>query len=126
MKKILVALLLFFVGIYLMLTRNFSDVTINKYPDFDSVKKEGVMEKGWIPSLLPASAYDIAETHNLDSNELFGSFYYKESDEKHLLEQLSNAEKEKGVYKKGGFLFRIDTEKNRVKFRNAPGNSVKE
>jgi len=118
MKKIIAAVLLFFAGIYFLLTAYFSDVQINKYPDIASVKEDKAIEKGWVPALLPPSAYNIEETHDIDTNQLFGRFYYKESDEKSLMQQISPVPDSNGTYEWKAFLFRVDTEKNQVKYRN--------
>jgi len=118
LKNILIAALLFFVAIYFLISSYFSDVQINKYPDLEAVKQDKAIEKGWIPALLPDSAYDIAETHDIDTNALFGSFYYKEKDEKEIIKELTLVPDMNGTYEWGSFLFRIDTEKNHVKYRN--------
>jgi len=75
MKKIIIGILLFFVAVFFMLKYYFADTIINKYPDVESVKKENAIQEGWVPALLPDSAYDIEETHDIDSNQLFGRFY---------------------------------------------------
>jgi len=124
MKKILFATLLFFAAVYMLLTYYFSDMQINKYPDIDTVKQDKAIEQGWIPAILPESAYEIAETHNLDTNELFGSFRYKERDEKGLLASLKAVPESNLTYVWNHFLFKIDTEKNRVKYRNDPNTSL--
>jgi hypothetical protein len=118
MKKIIIGILLFFAAVYLMLTTYFKDIVINKYPDKATVVREKAMENGLIPALLPDSAYNIAETHDDEKGDLFGSFYYKEKDETALLEQLKKAPEMNETYEWGDFLFHIDTQKNRVKFRN--------
>jgi len=120
MKKIIAAVLLFFAGIYFLLTAYFSDVQINKYPDIASVKEDRAIEKGWVPALLPDSAYDIEETHDIDTNQLFGRFYYKDADEQILIRQLTPVLDSNGTYAWKAFLFKIDREKNMVKYRNKP------
>ena len=110
--------MLFFVAVYFILTHYFGDVQINKYQDIEAVKQEQAIQRGWVPSILPGSAYEIAETHNLDTNELFGSFYYKEKDEKTFLENLTLMPDMNDTLEWGNFLFRVDLENNRVKYRN--------
>ena len=111
-------MLLFFVAIYFILTHYFGDVQINKYDSKAAAQQEQAIEKGWIPSILPESAYEIAETHDVDRNELFGSFYYKEKDEKAFMENLTLMSDTNNTMEWGNFLFKIDQEKNRVKYRN--------
>jgi hypothetical protein len=43
--------------------------------------KADVITTGWIPNILPESAYDIKVEYNTDSNESNGSFRYLEEDE---------------------------------------------
>ena len=117
MKKILLILLVFFVGGYFLLTHYFSDVEINKYDSLDAVKEQKAIERGWIPKNIPPSAYDIAETHDLDINLVVGKFFYKEHDEAIFLKGLKKSNE---IYEGDGFLFKIDTELNVVNFRNIP------
>lgn len=118
MKKIFFAILLFFALFYIMLTNYYTDVQINKYKDIEVVKENQVIEKGWIPGILPDSAYKITETHDLDANTLFGSFYYKEKDEAGLMDQLTVKQDMNNTLEWGNFLFKVDTKLNHVKFRN--------
>ena len=120
MKKVIVALLLFALAVYYLLTSYFSDVQVNKYSDKETVKKNQAIEKGWVPAILPESAYDIVETHDLDTNTLFGNFRYKEKDEESLLKNMTASPDKNTTLEWGDFLFKIDREKNRVKFRNKP------
>ena len=103
-----------------MLKSYFSDMIINQYPDIQTVKEAHAIEKGWIPALLPASAYNIKETHDNDSNQLFGSFYYKKEDEASILNALKPLTEQNDTYRWGAFYFKIDTTKQYVKFRNRP------
>ena len=118
MKKIIIAILLFFLAVFFMIRSTFSDVIINKYPDYQSVVDNNATDHGWVPAILPKSAYEIAETHDLDSNQLFGSFNYKEPDEKKLLSQLTVMPDMNETMEWGNFLFKIDKAHNHVKYRN--------
>ncbi|KYJ85978.1 hypothetical protein [Sulfurovum riftiae] len=120
LRNILIAMLLFFVAIYFLLTSYFSDVQINKYPDLQAVKEDKAIEKGWVPDMLPDSAYDIEETHDLDTNQLFGRFYYKEADEGSIMEKLTIVPDMNQTYEWKAYLFKVDREKNQVKYRNKP------
>jgi hypothetical protein len=120
MKKIIGAILLFFLAVYLFMASYFSDAHFNKYSDRETVKENQAIEKGWVPAILPESAYDIAETHDLDTNELFGNFQYKEKDEEALLKNMTASSDKNDTLEWGDFLFKIDREKNRVKYRNKP------
>ena len=120
MIKIFFAIISFFVLFYFVLTNYYGDVQINKYKDIQVVKENQVIQKGWIPAILPNSAYDIVETHDLDNNTLFGSFYYKEKDEAGLMEQLTVKLDTNNTFEWGDFLIKVDTKLNRVKYRNKP------
>jgi len=118
MKKIIIGILLFFVAVFFIIRANFSDVIINKYPSYASVIENNGTQQGWIPAILPKSAYDIKETHDLDSNTLFGSFFYKEEDEEVFLGELTAVEDMNDTLIWENFLFKINREKNHVKYRN--------
>jgi hypothetical protein len=115
MKKILSIVVIIIVALYWLTNSYFSEVQINKYDSIQTVKENGVIEKGWIPEILPLSAYDIVETHDLDKNRVFGKFSYKQRDEKEFLSKLKESD---GMYEWGNFLFKIDKDKNIVDFRN--------
>ena len=121
MKKIILGMLLIAGVIYLIFSYLFLDIQINKYADVETVKEKHMIEKGWIPSILPLTAYEITETHNIDTHEIFGSFKYKEEDETSFMKHLT---KDKGdVLQWKNFLFKVDTKLNLVKFRNRPSSS---
>ncbi len=120
MIKILFAILGFFILSYFVLTNYYTDVQINKYKDIEVVKENQVIQKGWVPAIIPESAYKITETHNIDANTLFGSFYYKEKDEAGLMEQLTVVTDMNNTLEWGNFLFKVDKKLNYVKYRNKP------
>jgi len=122
MKKIIIGTLLFFIAVFFLIRSTFSDVIINKYDNYQTVIDENATQRGWIPSILPKSAYNIAETHDLDKNELFGSFYYKQKEEEDLMSKLTPIADSNGTYSWDSFLFKVDKEKNHVKFRNKPAS----
>jgi hypothetical protein len=120
MKKMILAILLFFAAVFWMLNSYFNDIQINKYPALDAVKEDKAIEKGWIPALLPDSAYDIEETHDLDTNQLFGKFSYKEKDEAVLLQRLQPMPESNDTLIWENFLFKVDKARNLVRYRNRP------
>ncbi len=115
MKKMLLIVLVVVISVYWVLRSYFPNVEINHYDAVGTVQENGVMEKGWVPKILPPSAYDIVETHDVDKRSVFGEFSYKEQDEEAFLSQLTVAN---GIHEGEKFLFKIDREKNRVSFRN--------
>ncbi len=100
---------------YFLLSGYSTSVEINKYDSMETVKANQGIEKGWIPKILPLSAYDIDETHNIDKNTIVGKFSYREKDEEAFLSNLKESDE---IYEGESFLFKIDKEKNLVHFRN--------
>lgn len=106
MIKIVISVIIIVLSI--LYTFEYTETQTNEY-----LNKEEANLKGWIPSIIPASSYEIKETHNIDTNEIKGSFKYDDIDEKVFLNKL--------IYKNGfyiwkDFLFKIDKEKNEVLF----------
>jgi len=119
-NKLIIASLLVAVSLYLLLSAFVQDVQVNKYQDLQAVREHREATEGYIPSILPPSAYDIAEMHGKDVHGVFGQFSYKEADEAALLAQLTPLKDSNGTMQNGAFLFRVDTVKNLVKFRDKP------
>jgi len=119
-KGIILLIISFLVLGYVVFMQRYSDVQINKYEDIEVVKENKAIQQGWVPSILPESAYEITETHNLDANTLFGNFKYKEQDEAALMENFTLKKDMNNTLEWGDYLFRIDKEKNFVKYRNKP------
>ena len=92
-----------------------SDSQQNYYKNKDAIIKDNAIQRGWIPSIIPDSAYKIEEEHNLDTNILKGSFQYNEKDENIFLNKLEKSN-EQFIWK--DFVFTLDTENNKVEFRN--------
>ena len=119
-KSIILLILSFLVLGYVVFTQRYSDVQINKYEDMEVVKENKAIQNGWIPAILPDSAYEITETHNLDANTLFGNFKYKEQDEAGLMEHLTVKQDMDKTLEWGDFLFKVNKELNYVQYRNKP------
>ena len=119
-NKLIIATLLVAASIYLLFSAFVQDFEVNKYKDIQAVREHKAIAEGFIPAILPSSAYDIAETHGKDVPGIFGSFAYKEADEAALLSQLKPSKEGNGTMRHGAFLFRVDTVKNLVKFRDKP------
>ena len=118
MKKILIAVALFLVLIFLLINQSFEDMQISKYESIEEVKKNTAIKGGWIPAILPDSAYDIVESHDLDTNTIFGSFKYKEKDEETFMQNLTGLNGIDDMLEWGNFLFKVNKELNQVSFRN--------
>ncbi|WP_415406215.1 hypothetical protein ACLHDG_10645 [Sulfurovum sp. CS9] len=116
MKKlvILISLIFIFLTFLLFLLKNMDSQT-NNYLNKEEVLENTAIQRGWIPDILPDSAYKIVETHNIDTNKLNGSFKYLEKDEEIFLDNLKSQES-RLVW--GNFEFKVDKANNRVKFFN--------
>jgi hypothetical protein len=121
-KYILLLIVSFFVLGYVVFTQRYSDVQINKYEDIEVVKENKAIQKGWVPAILPDSAYNITETHDLDINTLLGSFNYKEQDEAGFMKHLTVKDDMDDTLEWGDFLFKVDKKLNQVKYRNKPSS----
>jgi len=121
-KSIILLILSFLVLGYVVFIQRYSDAQINKYEDIQVVKENQAIQKGWVPAILPDSAYEITETHDLDANTLFGNFKYKEQDEAGLMQHLTVKEDMNNTLEWGDYLFRVDKKLNYVKYRNKPSS----
>jgi len=115
MKKILLLIVIFFIAVYFILTQFFPNVEINKYDSLATVQERKAIENGLVPKNIPASAYDIVETHDIETHTVLGKFSYKEQDEKSFLADLKV---ENEVYEGKDFLFKVDKEVNLVNFKS--------
>ncbi len=82
MKKIMS---LVSVSVFLLLLLVFSlsklDETSASYENYSEVASTpGLFDSGWIPLWLPKSAFNIKESHNVDTNESWLMFNYIASD----------------------------------------------
>lgn len=52
----------------------------NEFSDYDALKSSDLISKGWVPSYIPRSAYEIKETHNPDTNIVRMRFRFEPGD----------------------------------------------
>ena len=116
-------MLVFFALSFFMINHFFTDMQINKYANLEEVKTDTAIQRGFIPAILPNSAYKIVESHDLDTNTIFGTFQYKEKDEETFMQNLTDIHNADLMLEWGNFLFKVDKELNLVKFRNKPGST---
>ena len=111
MKKVLYIIAFIILSIILFLIYlDFSEIEKNFYNNKQDVLKDNAILRGWIPEVLPNSAYNISEIHDIDTNNVEGNFQYFEKDEKNLLNDIRKNSK------KSNFEFKVDKEKNKVLF----------
>ncbi len=118
MKKFLLVLFFFVLVLFVMLFVFFDDTQTNHYATLGDAKADGAIERGWVPSIIPASAYDITEKHNLDANAFRGSFSYHKEDMPHFMEALKIIDANRSIYQWEDTLFYIDTKEQKVWYRN--------
>lgn len=61
--------------------RSGPDELESRYADLVAADDDGARGRGWIPRFVPASAHDIIERHNIETNEIWLTF---RKDEKEL------------------------------------------
>ncbi len=101
--------------LFIMFLLGCSDIQKRFYKNKDAIINDSAIQRGWIPSIIPDSAYDIREKYNLDTNALQGSFKYNQKDEIIFLNELT---KLNGSLIWKDFIFSIDIKKNKVEFKN--------
>ncbi len=70
------ALLLFVAFDLLRLTGPGGEHQISRYANLKAARQAGVIERGWVPALLPAGSTDLKEVHDLDKNTGTGTFRF--------------------------------------------------
>lgn len=60
----------------------------SEYENLKNPEAKLAIERGWLPSQLPPSSFNIQETHNIDSNECMGRFDFKAQDDANFIKQL--------------------------------------
>jgi hypothetical protein len=56
------------------------DTVSSRHANLAAARLDGVIERGWVPELLPAGSNDIWETHDLDTNVGGGGFQFPSND----------------------------------------------
>ncbi len=92
--RFLLNFLIFVFVCILLLNKIFLDTQTNTYRNKEEVINNNAIKQGWIPSIIPDSAYNIKEEHNLDTNIFKGSFKYDEKDENNFLKKLTKLNEE--------------------------------
>jgi hypothetical protein len=45
-----------------------SDAVTESYATWEDARRAGSIERGWLPAFVPSSAYEIRDTHDVDTN----------------------------------------------------------
>ncbi len=52
----------------------------NNFESYQSVVESGLITRGWVPSFIPQSSYDINEHHRVDTASIFVELYFNPKD----------------------------------------------
>jgi len=52
------------------------ETQLSHYANLPAARQSGIIERGWVPELLPAGSKDITEIHDLDTNTGTGTFRF--------------------------------------------------
>lgn len=73
---ILLAILLVCTTTFLVLNESES----NNFNNYQSVVSSGLITRGWIPSFIPKSSYNIKERHRVDTPDIYIELNFKPED----------------------------------------------
>lgn len=59
------------------------------FNDLSEARAKGAVERGWVPGFLPESSSLIREHHDLDTNEIWGTFRFDPSESPAFLSRLA-------------------------------------
>lgn len=57
-----------------------SERVLTFYKKYEDAAKEGAVQRGWIPEIVPKNAREIHEQHDLDTNEVWVRFYIQKEE----------------------------------------------
>ena len=125
MKEMII--LLSFLGILI----GCSDTVSTSYIGYDDIVADKSIERGWMPAIIPKSAFHIKESHDIDTNTGQGLFQFRSTDISDFKENLGaevdsqrrDSLREKynlphgEVYQWKKFIFSINWDRNEAEFR---------
>ena len=56
------------------------EIKFSHYANLPAARQSGIIERGWVPEIMPSGSTDISETHNLDTNTGTGTFRFPSAD----------------------------------------------
>lgn len=63
------------------------------YATYEEAEKDGATQRGWIPNFVPKSAFQIWETHDLDTNKQWMRFKFASVDGKLMVSGMTMVER---------------------------------
>ena len=58
----------------------FNESKSNNFKNYESAVSSGIITRGWIPSFIPKSSYNIKEHHRVDAPVIFVELNFKPED----------------------------------------------
>lgn len=80
MKFIIFVLAAFTIAGWGILFVQVSENPKNSYVTIVDAENAGAIAAGWLPKYLPKSAIHISESHNMDTNQVWAAFKFKQGD----------------------------------------------
>ncbi len=77
-----------FVVFFILILFGCSETQDTFYKNINEAKKDNAIERGWIPNIIPVSASEIYERHNLDTNRVWLRFKFDKKDINELITQI--------------------------------------
>jgi hypothetical protein len=66
-----------------------SERQTNHYPKYEDAVKDGAINRGWLPEIVPATAIEIYEQHDLDTNDVWIRFTLSSSERESIIRNLN-------------------------------------
>ena len=85
-----------------------SDRITAYYPKYEDAVKDGAIERGWIPVIVPATATEIHEQHDLDTNNVWIRFSMQNLDRDRILSGLTRLSHEEILRIKSSKPYNVD------------------
>ena len=80
MKRIAAVVTILFCGFLGLMYLLPSDTVTSRYATLTAARSDNLFERGWLPDILPPSAYSIRTSNDLDVNTSEGEFFFAPSD----------------------------------------------
>jgi len=93
--KSIIIILVGLVAIFLLFpaTCKYFEQPKSYFSNYDEAKNSGIMEAGWMPTFIPRTSTEIHEQHDIDSNLVYMTFKYEQSEDIDLSRHCSRKQK---------------------------------
>jgi len=79
-QTIIIAALVLLVTIGVTVYFIISEKETNNFSSYQEAIESGIIQKGWIPSFIPQSSFNIKEHHRVDVPSIYVELEFKEND----------------------------------------------